>query len=152
MNNTIEYNHSQQIEMYLGKMQKIREVIGIPTSLSYRRKKTRIEELTKLAEEYREAHIIACNYTSAKLQHQHMLRLKEERDKEEQKERKAHAEALAVWERQQEANREADRQRWASKGLETETANTFDPEPIFDLSTPDGRNAEKAYRRKLSKK
>jgi hypothetical protein len=152
MTNTIECNHSQQIEVYLSKMQKIRDVIGIPTSLPYRRKKTRIEELQKLAEEQRQAHMIASNYSIAKNKHEYMMRARIERQKEEEKERIEKDKALAAWERQQEAQREADRQKWASKGLETETAENFEPEPVFDLSTSEGRNAEKAYRRKLLKK
>ena len=102
--------------------------------------------------EQTEKHNLACLYDEHKRIIEGKRKIMLERQKEEEKERIEKEKALAAWERQQEAQREADRQRWASKGLETETAETFEPEPVFDLSTPDGRNAEKAYKRKLQKK
>jgi len=133
---------------YVNKLLEIQASIGRPTSLMYRRKKTRIEELEKLIEKQRIDYLIACDYKQEKTKAEFIKRAQEIHEKEEEKERKEKAAALAAWERQQEAAREADRQRWAAKGLETETANVFDPEPEFDLTTPAGRNAKKMYDRK----
>ena len=145
---TIEDNHSRQIQVYIGKMEKIREVIGIPTSLAYRRKKTRIEELNALILEQTDEFNRANVYETAKLKKKRIQLLEAERVKEEEKERKEKATLLEAWERDQAAAREVKRQRWAAKGLETETATNFEPEPEFDLATPAGRNAKKVYDRK----
>ena len=133
---------------YVNKILEIQATIGRPTSLMYRRKKTRIEELEKLIEKQREDFVIACEYKKEKNKAEYIRQAQERQEKEDEKERKAKAEALAAWERQQEATREADRQRWATKGLETETADVFNPDPEFDLTTPAGRNAKKMYDRK----
>ena len=148
MTNTIEDNHKQQIEVYLEKMQKIRDVIGKPTSLTYRRKKTRIEELEKIIDKQREDFDIANAYTMAKSKHDAIIRMNKERAKEEEKERIEKARALEAWERTRTAEIEADTLRWATKGLETETAQIYEPEPEFDLTTSVGRNAQKMYNAK----
>jgi hypothetical protein len=75
-----------------------------------------------------------------------------ERQKEEERERIQRDKDMALLLQAKQAEAERDRQKWASKGLETDTAENFEPEPVFDLSTSEGRNAEKAYRRKLLKK
>jgi len=147
MNSTIESNHSKQIEMYLEKLTNIREKVGIPTSLSYRRKKTRIEELQKEENELRYKLNVASDIITKEMKEKHRRELEYAIQQERKAEQEEKNKAMEIYYQKKAEEEERDRRRWEAKGLETQTANIIipEPEPIFDQTTREGRNAYKSW-------